>query len=303
MAEFPCLLPIPMEKILDKKLISFSCAFALFSLLLSASAFSLENASFNFSEESKTANSAILSAQEIIDSMIKDGFNTTRLNDTLLGAEQQYAAQTALEEKTGMASYSGILKLANEIQNIKKLAYNTKDELTALRKVIEDRKGAIDITEPLNMYDAAVDDFKSERYSDAKIKIEATYKKITDLESAITQSRIILDASKSIGYKVIAAWKELLISVAIIIVAVLFGYDRAMIYLAKVKIYRFEAEKRTLENLIQETQDSYFNKGKLSETAYHIKIRKYGELIRDINRQLPLLREEIEARRGMLLKK
>jgi hypothetical protein len=40
-------------------------------------------------------------------------------------------------------------------------------------------------------------------------------------------------------------------------------------------------------------QKNYFQFGTLPEGEYNIKIKKYAELVRDIDRQIPLLQEEM----------
>ena len=40
-------------------------------------------------------------------------------------------------------------------------------------------------------------------------------------------------------------------------------------------------------------QKDYFQEGKIPEGEYNIKTKKYAELIRDIDRQIPLLQEEL----------
>ncbi|MCD6476788.1 MAG: hypothetical protein J7K26_01310, partial [Candidatus Aenigmarchaeota archaeon] len=74
---------------------------------------------------------------------------------------------------------------------------------------------------------------------------------------------------------------------------IILTYKIIKIYLIKRKIEILESEKNTLKKLIANTQRDYFEKGILSDVDYHIKIHKFGELIRDIDRQIPLLKEEI----------
>ena len=64
------------------------------------------------------------------------------------------------------------------------------------------------------------------------------------------------------------------------------------------KMRELELEKKVIFGLIQDTQKLYFDKNKISEEMYSVRIRKFGEIIRDIERQLPLLRADLEGRRG-----
>ncbi len=53
-------------------------------------------------------------------------------------------------------------------------------------------------------------------------------------------------------------------------------------------------ERMVLETMLQGLQKDYFQHGKINDLSYHIKTKKYSDLIRAINRQLPLLREELK---------
>jgi hypothetical protein len=71
----------------------------------------------------------------------------------------------------------------------------------------------------------------------------------------------------------------------------------------KGKINHLNKEKEVVYNLIKELQKDYFEKQKIAENSYKIKIKKYGEIIRDINRQIPLLQAELEKKKRSLRKK
>jgi len=57
-----------------------------------------------------------------------------------------------------------------------------------------------------------------------------------------------------------------------------------------------EIRKDSIRNLTAKTQQDYFEKQDLSEITYKTRITKYAELIRDINRQIPLLNEKLELK-------
>lgn len=59
------------------------------------------------------------------------------------------------------------------------------------------------------------------------------------------------------------------------------------------KIQNLEMRKKTLKGLIMKTQGDYFNSGNMSESAYEIRTKKFAEIVRDIDRQIPLLQEEL----------
>ena len=68
-------------------------------------------------------------------------------------------------------------------------------------------------------------------------------------------------------------------------------WKKVKIRLIKGKIRKLELRKKTIKTLISNTQKDYFERGNLSEGNYNIRTKKFGELILDIERQLPLLNE------------
>ena len=269
-------------------------------ILLSSAVFSQADI---LSSGAIAAKSDMALAKNAIVEMESAGFNTTRVKDLFQTTQQLFDAQVAYEKSNGTASYEAVAEKSQEIVRIKNLAFQISDELNALQDVLEDRKKEIDITEPMELYTSAKADLDAERYEGAKEKIAQAYSRITEIEAGTTTSRVLTEASKTVFQRARESWKEILIAAIIIVIAFSFGFDRIWIYYKKIQMERLTLEKKIIEDLLERTQNDYFNKGKLSETGYHIKIKKYGELIRDINRQLPLIREEIEERRGILGKK
>jgi hypothetical protein len=63
--------------------------------------------------------------------------------------------------------------------------------------------------------------------------------------------------------------------------------------LIKGKIKKLEKRKNIVKELVIKTQKDYFDKGSISEGNYNIRIKKLTELIRDIDKQIPLLKEKL----------
>jgi len=59
------------------------------------------------------------------------------------------------------------------------------------------------------------------------------------------------------------------------------------------KIQRLELRKEKILDIIKDAQREYFQDGKMSEGIFNIKTKKLAELIRDIDRQIPMLRERL----------
>lgn len=64
----------------------------------------------------------------------------------------------------------------------------------------------------------------------------------------------------------------------------------------RVKLNNLIMQKKSINELIKEMQKNYFKSKTMSETEYKIKLNFYEEFIRDIERQIMMLREEMFKR-------
>lgn len=54
-----------------------------------------------------------------------------------------------------------------------------------------------------------------------------------------------------------------------------------------------QIQKGILSELIKKLQTNYFKDKKISETEYKVKLEAFKEMIRDLDRKIPLLREKL----------
>ncbi len=277
---------------------------ALFMLLINVN-FALAQGSIAELDETSLASEELVvldnleGALVIIEEMQKAGFNTTRVKDSFEVAETLFLAQLGRNE-TGR-TYDEVNKKNEEIRAIRKNAFAINDELKVLEASLNRVDKGVDISEAQSLYNLAVQDFRSERYETARENINKAYDSISEAEAAHTQSAILVQATRSLGEKIILAWKGLGIAAVVIAVSLYFGLNRSRRIITEGRLRHLELEKKILEDLIQRTQKTYFEKGTMAETSYHIRMKKYADLIRDINRQVPLLYEELEG--AKILKK
>lgn len=261
-------------------------------LILTSISFAEETLSDQAIEAGKELDIAYTGLQELID----DNFNTIRYNDILLAANQTYEAQLVLENKTGEADYSLIHEKTEELRQIKSNAYTALDEITTLEATIAQVEN-IDTTPILELYNQTKEAFDSERYQESIELVETTYNKISELEAIDTKLRAFSEAiSKSITQIIKKWWWLIIIIIAGFITLFTLTYDKAIIYILKNKIKGLEIRKNSIKKLIARTQKEYFDKGTMNEMSYRTRTNKYAELIRDINRQIPLLNEKIYLR-------
>ena len=235
----------------------------------------------------------LLEAEIIINQLAEDGFNTQRAGDILKAAKQIYESQ---KEKTN-PDYTIVIQNINDIVEISKQAYLALDEVSYARKVYLETKESspqIDLTDAEKIINEMEFEFDSERYEEAIKLAKSAYSKVIELEGKQTAARLALSATQqTIKNFLIKNWWKILIIVSIFLV--LFTVLKGRVYYIKTKwkISNLERDYKSIEELIKKSQKEYFERGTMSEAIYRIRINKFSELMRDINRQIPLLKEEL----------
>jgi hypothetical protein len=235
----------------------------------------------------------IQSAEERAIEMHRNNINTIRYNDTLLLAKQLYLLQL----ETNNSDFSQVKNKLDELEEIYHKSYQCLDELRALKSTIDQTEG-IDLEPVMELYRQSEEEFHSERYEQCLSKIEQTYEKLSEMEAVETKLRVFYEVtSRSLKTFLKARWKEItIVALSILIIYLLTRKHISNLILTN-RIKSLEIRKKSIKKLVQKTQKEYFEDGKISEATYKIRTKKYGELIRDINRQIPLLREQLELKR------
>jgi hypothetical protein len=245
------------------------------------------------SDGAALVNGSLESARADMRKMIDDGFSVTRYNDSLFTATRMFEGQLAVEEAGKEPDFSLVLGKLIEMEDMKNRAYRSLDELTALRVAINQTQ-EIDPAPAMELYEAAEQEFMAERYEQCLEVIDRAYDKISELEALQTKVLAFAEAtSRSIVQFYTRWWIELTIIEAAAAVTILLTYRRIGILLLKRRIMSLGKRRDSIKGLVAKTQREYFGSGGLSEATYRIRTKKYGELIRDINRQIPVLRAEL----------
>ena len=246
-----------------------------------------------YNETVKALNQSRIDLQETIDT----GYSVLRINDTLSQAQQLFEAQYALEKAGGTPDYSLILERTKEITELREQTEEMSDELKALETRLKETGYE---SEAFAIFNKAKEEFADERYDKVAELVEEAYVKISEEQALQTRFRAIYEAStKTVVDFFKDRWKEITFTIVIISIVYSFSHKRIAIYLINRKIKDLNFEKEVLKNLIKQTQYEYFHLFKIPEELYHIRIEKFGELIRDIERQIPLLIEERERIKGL----
>ncbi|MFO7872600.1 MAG: hypothetical protein R6U26_03065, partial [Candidatus Undinarchaeales archaeon] len=257
-----------------------------------------------FAYNQQDAEEALSDAEECIQEMKASNLSTQRVEDLHGQAQDFYEAQVLREEQNITADYAFVVTTSNQICELKTNAFQVYDELKALEFEVESaRESGINMEEIDPLYTEAVEAFESERYGEADALISETYDKISEVEATTTKIRAFYEAStKTLRGFLERNWEILLTVVVFSIIAGLILKNRISIMLLERHIRHLELEKETIYDLIKNVQRVYFDEQDMSESEYLTKIKKFKQIIRDINRQIPLLKTELEKKKGTFSK-
>jgi hypothetical protein len=246
----------------------------------------------SISEEAIAINSTLNEVKLMIEEMKEANFSIQRVSDLYLEAEQLYKAQLALENAGGKPDYSLILNNIEEIKSLKEKAFLIADEIKVLELRI--KESYVNTSEVWIIYDEAVREFKDERYEKAEELIEKAYTKLSELESTVTRIQAFYESiSKTLENFIKENLEKIVGGIVATIVLIIIFHNRIRVYRLNRKLKLLEIRKKVLRELIAKTQRDYFERGVIGEDTYKIRIKRFGELMRDINRQIPLIKEEI----------
>ncbi|PIN77068.1 hypothetical protein COV15_03270 [Candidatus Woesearchaeota archaeon CG10_big_fil_rev_8_21_14_0_10_34_12] len=246
------------------------------------------------------AEKCLSGAKDNMQELIDNGFNTERVSDVIKNAESVLNAQKALEELDKKSDYTLVLSYCREVGSIRSLAYESRDMLYSLEKTYEEFKsktgkmGGINVSDIDSLVNEARQEVSDERYEKAIEKIPDFERQIIDREAEITTMNLFY-SSVTRGLKEFVADNYLMILGVLVLALVFYVMYRARIKQSIIlrKIKKLETEKEVLRDLIKKTQKDYFQYGKIPEGIYNIRTKRFAELIRDIDRQIPLLNEQL----------
>jgi hypothetical protein len=253
---------------------------------------SLTNSTDNYFKESQIC---LNSSEQIMIEMISAGFSVNRLNDSIKEARSIYDSQLILKEKKKSYDFFKVVSTCESISNLRDEAKMARDSLDSLTKFYygtiskELNTSSIDV-----LIEGIKGEIRDERYENVEGLIEKTYTEIANVQAAqSTLSIFYKSTGNQLKRFLFKNFKIILVVILVISILFLIYRVRIMAYLLNKKIERLKLRKDTIKNLIMQCQKNYFQFGTLPEGEYNIKIKKYAELVRDIDRQIPLLQEEM----------
>jgi hypothetical protein len=249
----------------------------------------------NLTDEQK-ALLCIEESKSIMEILQEAGFSSLRINDTIKEAETVLEVQTGLEEKGRTADYSRVFLLCEEISGLKELAFQLKDEIKVLNEFYSSASEGIDTTEIDVILSTIEKEMTNERYELVPELIEQTYSEIILAQSKATTLNVFYEATtRGLKRFLTERWKEILLGIVAFILLFLFLKKPVEKALIRSSLRKIEIRKKSLKDMITKNQDSYFNKGKVSEESFTIRNKKLAELIRDVDRQISIFNEQLYA--------
>ena len=276
-------------------LLLVSVMFFLLLTLFSSQSVLAATGSINNATLEKDAIDCINESKDIINEMNVGGFKIQRVNDTLKQAELTYQSQIALKEKKKNYDFSSIINSCENIKEIQELAIIARDELEALDKfysisVVE----GMDTTSIDQIIEEVNTEIDNERYEGVAEVVDKAYSEISRVKSSYTAANVIYrNTAKSLKIFWERNWKVIIALTITLIIFYIIYRIRILKWMINRKVERLRTRRKTIKELIMQTQKDYFQYGRIPEGEYNIKTKKFSELIRDIDRQIPLLQEDL----------
>ncbi len=259
-------------------------------LFLISGSFALNTIANN---ESIQAKSTLNQAEKDISEMMSKNISILRVNETYQEAVQLYSAQLALEEKNGRADYKLVIEYASKISSIKKIALEADDELIVFKKNYENAEKQANLSGMQEDYNQIILSFNEERFEDTLNLIKKGYDRISEIQSSQTAMNLVyLATSRTIKNFFIKNGLKIVIIGGIALFLLLIFWNTLTRLRMRIKLNNLIMQKKAINGLIKEMQETYFKSKKMSETEYKIKLKNYEEFIRDIERQIMVLKEE-----------
>jgi len=219
---------------------------------------------------------------------------TSNANESYQEALQLYDAQMALEELHKKARFDLIMEYTANVAEIKKVAFNAQDELNIFVRVFKSSNQSMNLSAMFNDYEAILQSFEEERFEDTINLIEEGYATLSEVQSSQTTFNIFYaSTTKNIKDFFATQWKTILIIIGAIFLFLLLFWNTLLRLKIRSELHTLIIRRKSLKELIKKLQSDYFTHKNIPASSYQIKLKKFESMILDINRQIPLLKEDM----------
>ncbi len=261
-------------------------------------------------EEPELSGSALIvqrrieKAKKLVVEMQAEGLPTARIRDTILEAEALFEEQRIKEIAGQETDYSQAIAKADEAIRLREMQLQAKKELDDFRQAFEELEGQLDIDPLLQTYEEGYGELQSQRYELALEKVEEGHEKLIELQSFAARASAMYSAASK-NFLTFVIENRILLSFIIGIPIILYVVFRDNIkrYRLNKKLEALQTEIGVLQKQIRNTQEAYFTKGEMADSTYQVREKVYGDMIRDLNREIAVTREEIEKTKRVKMMK
>ncbi len=241
------------------------------------------------------AESCINSSQTIISDLQANNFSVIRVNDSYNEVYSLYLAQLSLETKQkGRGDFLSIIKKCGDLENLHQMAFESRDSILSLRKFYNESLTSQMDTSSVDSLIIEIDlEIQNERYEKVPSLIDGAYAQISKIRAENTQLTLFYKSTAKGFVNFVYVHKiGIVILISFLIVVFLVYHTAFRKWRLNKKIAALNLRKESLKNLIRKTQTTFFQGGQMSEADYNMRVKNFAEMVRDIDRQIPLLNEE-----------
>jgi len=262
----------------------------LFLILLSRGGFAGKVNSSDY----ETAKLCLNKSEGILIEMKSSNFSVERINDSLYELKNLFEAQEILKKQKRNPDFSLVFPYCAEIVKIRKLAFEATDDFAGLIKFYNVSMGkGMNTTSVDLIFSEIRGEIASERYEKVGPLIEKGYEEIANVRASNTELKLFYKTTtRNFKDFFIDNWLGFLIGFGVFFSLFLFYRGAVRKWIIRGRIRKLREKRDIFNKLIGQVQKDYFEKGKLSEREYTIKTKQFSEMVRDIDRQIPLLKTD-----------
>jgi len=247
-----------------------------------------------FAQAVGEAEEAVRDAEIVVKEMKELGFSTSLPSDIILEMKQLVSEKKSLADRGGKVDYSDVIGKGRRVSEIMELALQARDEQAAFEKNLMVVEKDIDVTEASVFLNDAKKEIYDERYGMAIGLIDKAYEKLSESQSTSTRLKAFYEAtSQSIGSFILSNWHLILAFILVSSAGVPVVWKKMRINALSAELENLKVERGILGGLIKSIQSEYFEKMTLSDNTYYLRLKKFTEMIRDIDSRIPLVKEEL----------
>lgn len=241
------------------------------------------------------AGNCLNESYSVLDSIAEYNISLNRFNDSLTKAQDLYDAQIIIESRKGKPNYDLIINYCDQIEALKQDAILALDSygvfLDFYHETIDNSANSSSVELIISQIDAEI---AGERYDGVPRLIDQGYAEISKIKSEQTALVLAYRATaQGVGGFLKTNWIMITSVLVLLLAFYLFYRAKISLWILRKKLNNLLLRKNTLKDLMGKTQRDYFQYGSIPEATYRMRIKNFGELVRDIDRQIPLLQKEI----------